>query len=164
MNTQELLPRFQSVRKVAGGWSARCPAHEDGTASLSIAIGDDGRTLLHCHAGCELNAILGKAGLTARDLFSANGNGRAPTGKCEIVATYDYRDERDGLLFQVCRFAPKDFRQRAPKPDGGWEWKLGNTRRVPYRLPELLAADPAMIVCVTEGEKDVDRLRAMGLI
>ena len=34
---------------------------------------------------------------------------------------------------------------------------------VPYRLPELLAADPAVPVHLGEGEKDVDRLRALGL-
>jgi hypothetical protein len=34
---------------------------------------------------------------------------------------------------------------------------------VPYRLPELLAADPAVPVQLGEGEKDVDRLRALGL-
>jgi 5S rRNA maturation endonuclease (ribonuclease M5) len=32
-----------------------------------------------------------------------------------------------------------------------------------YRLPELLAADPAVQVHLGEGEKDVDRLRALGL-
>jgi hypothetical protein len=32
-----------------------------------------------------------------------------------------------------------------------------------YRLPELLAADPAVPVHLGEGEKDVDRLRALGL-
>ena len=164
MNTQELLPRFQGVRQVTGGFSALCPAHEDRDASLSISVGDDGRTLLHCHAGCALDEILGKVGLQKRDLFSSNGNGRVPNAKKEIVVAYDYRDESGNLLFQVCRFAPKDFRQRAPKPDGGWDWKLGSTRRVPYRLPELLAADPAAIVYIPEGEKDCDRLHVLGLI
>ena len=32
-----------------------------------------------------------------------------------------------------------------------------------YRLPELLAADPSVPVHLGEGEKDVDRLRALGL-
>ena len=33
---------------------------------------------------------------------------------------------------------------------------------VPYRLPELLAADPRPVY-VPEGEKDVDRLRGLGV-
>ena len=34
---------------------------------------------------------------------------------------------------------------------------------VPYRLPELLAADPTVPVYLGEGEKDVDRLRGLGV-
>jgi putative DNA primase/helicase len=37
-------------------------------------------------------------------------------------------------------------------------------RRVLYRLPELLAADPAAVVFVPEGEKDVDAMRALGFV
>lgn len=33
-----------------------------------------------------------------------------------------------------------------------------------YRLPELLSSDPAQIVFVAGGEKDVDRLGQEGLI
>jgi hypothetical protein len=43
-----------------------------------------------------------------------------------------------GLLYQVVRFAPKDFRQRRPDGPGGWTWNLKGVRRVLYRLFELL--------------------------
>jgi antitoxin (DNA-binding transcriptional repressor) of toxin-antitoxin stability system len=82
-----------------------------------------------------------------------------------IVATYDYRDEAGQLLFQVVRLEPKSFRQRRPDvsaPDG-WTWKLGDTRRVLYRLPEVLAAIAAgETIFVVEGEKDVAALIAHG--
>ncbi len=42
--------------------------------------------------------------------------------------------------------------------------KFPGAQLVPYRLPELLAAGPATPVYVTEGEKDVDRLRSLGLV
>lgn len=89
-----------------------------------------------------------------------NGGGRAKT----IVAEYDYRDERGKLLFQVVRLVPRSFPQRRPDGTGGWIWKLGKIRRVPYRLPELLAADPDQPIFVAEGEKDVENLRALGLV
>jgi len=77
-----------------------------------------------------------------------------------IVATYDYVDVTGELLFQVVRFEPKEFRQR--RPDGGrWAWGLGRTRPVVYRLPEVLAAETVHLV---EGEKDVERLRTLGLV
>jgi len=80
-------------------------------------------------------------------------------------AVYDYRDEEGRLLFQVVRFRfPKDFRQRRPDGPGRWVWNLTGVRRVPYRLPELLQSDRAEVVFIPEGEKDVERLRSLGLV
>jgi hypothetical protein len=80
------------------------------------------------------------------------------------VAIYDYRNEQGELLFQVCRFEPKDFRQRRPDGKGCWIWKVQGTRQVPYRLPELLAAPSECIVFTVEGEKDADRLASLGFV
>lgn len=76
----------------------------------------------------------------------------------KLVKTYDYKDENRKLLFQVCRYEPKDFRQRAPNGKGGWNYKLNGVRRVLYRLPEILSTQEILIV---EGEKDSDTLRAL---
>lgn len=54
-----------------------------------------------------------------------------------IIKTYDYVDETGALLYQVCRLEPKSFRQRRPDGADGWIWKLGDVRRVLYRLPGL---------------------------
>lgn len=94
------------------------------------------------------------------DSTAVPSNGRRALGATgREVAPYDYRDEAGALLYQNVRLHPKDFRQR--RPDG--TWKTAGVRRVPYRLPELLAADPAAVVFVCEGEKDCDRLRSLGL-
>lgn len=45
-------------RRSGQGWVARCPAHNDGTPSLSINDGSDGRLLVHCHAGCDGSDVL----------------------------------------------------------------------------------------------------------
>ena len=81
-----------------------------------------------------------------------------------IVDTYDYTDEDGNFLFQVVRYDPKDFKQRRRDGKGGWIWDLEGVRRVLYRLPELMAADPAKPVFIVEGEKDADRLIQQGLI
>jgi hypothetical protein len=100
-----------------------------------------------------------------RDLFpsggTARGNGSGRLGR--IIATYEYQDEAGNLLYQVCRFDPKNFRQRRPDGNGGWTWKLGDTPRVLYRLPQLLAANRDGWVFVAEGEKDADSLVSVGL-
>jgi hypothetical protein len=46
--------------KVASGWLARCPAHDDRTPSLSIVDGDCGRPIVHCFAGCEWRDVLAR--------------------------------------------------------------------------------------------------------
>lgn len=148
--------------KVDQQWEARCPAHDDRRSSLSVSVGeDDGRVVLHCHAGCEPEAICQAIGLRLADLFPPKRDRRKQ--KSEIVDCYNYRDEQGQILFQVCRMKPKDFRQRVPKPEGGWQWKVKGVRRVLYRLPDLVAADPKSPVVVCEGEKDADRLRKLGL-
>ncbi|MGI8427379.1 MAG: hypothetical protein ACR2M4_12480 [Actinomycetota bacterium] len=90
--------------------------------------------------------------------------GRSSMKNADIVATYDYKDEKGQLLFQAVRLSPKGFSQRRPNGVGGWEWNLKGVRTVPYRLPDLLAAlsrhDPVFIV---EGEKDCDYLCDFGL-
>ena len=82
----------------------------------------------------------------------------------KIIATYDYRATDGVLLFQVVRFEPKDFRQRRPDDRGGWVWKMGGVPRVPFRLPELLAAIAAgQTIYIAEGEKGVGALEFIGL-
>lgn len=141
---------FPNARREGAGWAARCPAHDDRRASLSIGRGDDDRWLLHCHAGCTLDAILERANLTKNDLFPEKREAS------KAVATYRYVDEGGRHLYDVVRFDPKGFRQRAA--DGAWSTK--GLRRVLYRLPELQGRMQAVVV---EGEKDADRLRSINL-
>ncbi len=147
----DVLDRFPDAKRAGHGWTAKCPAHDDRTASLSIGTGDDGRALLHCHAGCSLEDLLAAVHLEASDLFPD----KATTTE-QIVTTYRYEDAGGAHVFDVCRFSPKDFRQR--RADGTWSMK--GVRRVLYRLRELQGRT---IAYVTEGEKDADRLRAIGL-
>jgi AAA domain len=100
--------------------------------------------------------------LRDRGLISgAPGNGGAAS--LSIVATYNYMDESGAPLFEVVRLSPKDFRQRRPNGKGGWNWSLGDARRVLYRLPEVRdAAASGRLVLVVEGEKDTDNLRKLG--
>jgi putative DNA primase/helicase len=154
MNVGEILSKLHGVRREGNGWKALCPAHGDKNPSLSIHQ-MDGRILLYCHAGCSAQAILAALAIEARDLFEDGRGGR------QIVAEYDYRDEKGELLFQVVRFEPKDFRQRRPDGNGGWTWKLNNTRRVLYRLADVMAAR-SVVIC--EGEKDCETARGLDLV
>ena len=72
-----LLEHLDGVRRSGRGWTARCPAHNDKTPSLSIAEGDDGRVLLNCFAGCETSSVIAALGLELADLFAEDGNDRS---------------------------------------------------------------------------------------
>ena len=64
LRSRGIEPRYRGT-----GYSCRCPAHEDRSPSLSINLGDAGRVLLKCHAGCPFDAVLAALGLRAADLF-----------------------------------------------------------------------------------------------
>jgi hypothetical protein len=147
-------------RRSGAGYSARCPAHEDKTPSLSLNEGEDGKVLIKCQAGCRTEEVVRALGLSLADLFMP----KEKKARSEIVATYDYTDESGQILFQVVRTYPrKDFFQRRPNGSGGWIRGLGTTRRVLYRLHEVVGAvADGATVFVTEGEKDADAIVRAG--
>jgi hypothetical protein len=147
--------------EISGGQvRAPGPGHSPKDRSLNIKLDTaaPGGFVVHSFAGD--NPILCKDFVRERlglDRFKANGKSR-------IIETYDYTDEDGEQLFQVCRFEPKDFRQRRLDGNGGWLWQLGETRRVVYRLPEVLeAASLGKPIFIVEGEKAADALVRLGV-
>ena len=70
MSVNNLLSRLDGVKPTgASCWIAKCPAHDDGHASLAIRELDDGRLLLHDFAGCDTSDVLEAVGLSFDDLF-----------------------------------------------------------------------------------------------
>jgi hypothetical protein len=111
MNAEAITRSLGGARRCGEGWSARCPSHEDRTASLTVRDGPNGKLLVRCQAGCEQGDVI--AALKDRGLWPEPPT-KVPKPKARIVATYDYQDEAGTSLFQVCRFDPKAFRQRKP--------------------------------------------------
>ena len=169
-----VLSRLEHVRrKPGGGYMATCPSHHDDKASLSIDQNPEGAVLLKCFAGCSLDDMLGRLGVPKSDLFplkeiggSGNGSGNGKDlgtyrGK-PITKIYHYRDEQGAPLFEVLRTEAKDFPCRHSDGNGGFAYNLQGVRRVPYRLPEMLAHKDDTLY-VVEGEKDVLTLVQLGL-
>ena len=69
--TAEAIAKALGGRKAGGGWTARCPAHDDRTPSLSIRDADNDRVLVRCHAGCDQGSVI--AALRGRGLWADNG-------------------------------------------------------------------------------------------
>ena len=73
----KLLELLEAVREVSPGqYVARCPAHDDKSPSLSIKGCDDGRVLVHCFAGCEVENVLSAVGLTFSDVMPSRVAGK----------------------------------------------------------------------------------------
>lgn len=187
MQLEDVLRRLEGVKRSGGGYSARCPAHEDKNASLSVKQGDNGGIVLHCHAGCTPEQVVGALGLSMQDLFPDGDRPRLdrrqehrtrqpakpePKEKPKRewvnggkpVARYAYTDAQGKELAAKRRKEYWDVYPDGSKKRGKdlrWEHAIPAGVIVPpYRLPELLGADT---VFLCEGEKDVDNLRAQGL-
>jgi putative DNA primase/helicase len=168
---ERVIAKLQDVKPAgAGKYMALCPVHDDKARSLSIKTGNDGNAVMYCHAQCTTSDIVAAIGLTMSDLFATSkppttaepspAKAQGVTTRPRLVKTYDYHDQHGELLYQVCRFEPKTFRQRRPIPTGDWVWGMGDTLPVPYRLPELIeAAAHGRQIFLVEGEKDADALR-----
>lgn len=171
-----VLGKLDAVRPQPGGrYMARCPAHDDGNASLSVGRGTEQPVVLHCHAGCDTADVLAAIGLGTTDISARNREDRQPDGEWmpgnrKAAAVYDYTDERGRLLFQVLRSTDKHFSQRHPDSakQSGWAWNLAGVTRVPYRLPRVRKAATGKvdgrIVYIVEGEKDVHAIEAAGAV
>jgi hypothetical protein len=117
MTADVLLSRLDRVRRTGRGrWTARCPAHNDRGPSLSIRELDDGRTLLHCFAGCDAGAIVVALGMELSDLFPARGSDdkrrareRLPFSAIDALRLVGHEVDEAALLIAVTSRTPEQL-------------------------------------------------------
>jgi 5S rRNA maturation endonuclease (ribonuclease M5) len=110
---------------------AQCLAHDDRVPSLTVTR-IEGQVLVHCHAECPIEDVVGAVGLQMRDLYDSREG-----------ADYRYPDGR-----VVYRMPNKTFRQS------------GNTKGCTLFHVEKIG--DATTINVVEGEKDVLAIEAAG--
>lgn len=140
---ERILDKLEGVKRTGVKATARCPAHEDSVASLSLkAI--EGRVLVYCFAGCHTEDVVTAIGWKMGDLYDDHKG-----------ATYEYADgvkakrwyDRDGK---------KHFNQTG---------HISNTNTVLFRLETVkMAVAAGNTVWMVEGEDDVRALESIGLI
>lgn len=132
------------VRQTGDRAVAQCPAHEDRTPSLSLTATQD-RTLIYCHAGCDLNDVLAALEMGKADLFD------------EPSTTYRYLGLDGRELRAVTREyqgARRRFRQSVRDQSSATPL---------YRLAQVNdAVNAGRVVYLVEGEEDVHAVEAMG--
>ena len=172
----------------------RCPAHDDTNPSMSVTIGDDDVVLWRCYAGCDQREVTDALRRSLPDIFdrsaprhsrraardtalraSPEATARAQSDRphYQHVCFYGYPDESGNPVHRVERKEAFDANgKRCGKafPQSHWngtDWSpgvKGITLRL-YHLPDIIrSADDGATVWYCEGEKDADRLKALGLV
>jgi hypothetical protein len=150
-----------------------CPFHEDHDPSLSVFQGKDGFwrwKCLGCNKGGDiLDFLMLKDDLKQGEALASLGIIEQPSSAAAKrgsksdqapAATYIYRDESGAPLYRKRKFSSRSYLTDRYE-NGKWVSKLGDTRRVLYDLPELVAASKVFLL---EGEKDCETVKALGLV
>ena len=168
MDFNGFLSKFEAVKGSGNQYQAKCPVHDDNTASLSIGL-RDGNILLHCQAGCNNKDIVSAIGLKMSDLFSKplqQQPTRKRTSSTLENETYNYSNVDGEPLYRVKRYVKDDkkcFCQEQYK-DGQYIKGMDGVSRVLYKLPDIAAAGLENNIYIVEGEKDADTLAKMGFV
>ena len=129
---------------------ARCPAHDDRRASLSIGVGTEGdpSAVLVCQAGCAVEDVLAAIGLDKAALFDQSVRSAGTGSSSDPAADLSLRQRgRQRSCSRSAWFAhPERFLQRLPGRGPDWKGGIGDVRRVLYRLPQVMEADRLPVV------------------
>lgn len=158
-----VLSRLDNPKRSSGCWKARCPAHDDSHASLSVKEYPDGSAGVKCFTGCTTDQVLSAMGLERRHLFPDQS---APTGPVRRVHVYEDDNRRPFARKTVVKYP--DGRKDGwweHSEDGGKTWERGEgDKRLLYRYPEVLdAIRDGKPVYLNEGERGADTCCLMGL-
>ena len=181
-----VLSRLEHVRRGPRGVTARCPAHDDKSPSLSVGVGNDGRVLLKCHAGCAPEAIVTSIGLTLADLFPSDQDTARPTTPVrskapgwtslrsaaraaatrlngEVARIHEYPTSDRSPHFAVVRLQTGTSKTFRPLRFQSGRWQSGDPAGpLPlFRLPELADTDEVLVV---EGEVCAEVAAELGFV
>ena len=162
---KEIASHLEKARPNSdGSFTARCPAHNDRTPSLSISDGEDNVVLWHCHAGCSQDAVyeaMLRVGAVKQHKVSEYSGDIAFPPDYPNPRQHIYRDQNGTPVFVV---------DRLPDPDGGKTFRqhgldshnshnMDGVTRLPYQLHHWHSHESIIVV---EGEQGVEALNRAG--
>lgn len=173
MTFEEVISRFEVKSRYKNRVQAVCPAHPDKQASLTVSRGRTG-TLIHCHAGCQIDDILVAVGLKKSDLFDSNKQQGSSwkryiesREKRQIEAIYNYVDCNGAYMYTKIRLQGKKLLYGILKNDRFQYGLQGQNRRelkALYFNPQAVekAIKEGKTIFYVEGEKDCNTLIKRG--
>src|SRR5262245_6871052 len=147
------------------GQGQRCHGYISGDRKTVFCARSEhaGSARLDPGSNCYMHAARGPCACGKEHAPADPAQARRRKRRGTVERVHQYPNATGNVVHETVRFKdPKGFSQRRPLGNGKYEWSLKKIRTVLYRLPELLAADPAAIVWICEGEKDCDRLALHG--
>lgn len=187
MNFNSIVDHFEITKRFnKEKVQAKCPAHADNNASLTISHKGN-KTVLHCHAGCTTEEVCNAVGLRIGNLFDEEMQiEKIKETNSNIEAVYKFTDEEGRLLYEKIRFKGKKFSHRRyingsivwgmeegiytetfpgsneySKKDriGAKEKWFPSQEHSLYNIHNLVqAVKEEQIIFIVEGEKDADNL------
>lgn len=151
-----------------GTLSFNCPAHDDGRASGSLAVSQNGRPLLKCHAGCTNREIAQALGFKAdRDLYSAldgrlNGKSRTPRKVVVRGAVRDAQKKAASIPDATTRVvvlavAARDVRRQASTQGNRAGRREQQNESVAHHPAALRSATGGACTTATRSEREETR-------
>lgn len=187
-------PAFETLVRGCGGTpkgdhaTVRCPNHDDASPSLSVTLDPDGVVLWKCHGPCDQRELTDTIQRRWPELWDGSQTTARPSAKgagavtvpnenlaLRHVCFYTYTDEAGAPRHRVERQEAigKDGRKRKSFPQSHWtgkSWAPGVPEATVgelslYNLTDIISsAAGGETVWYCEGEKDADRLHALGLV
>lgn len=169
------LSHFQIMKRYRDKAQAKCPAHDDRQASLTITKGQR-CTLFKCHAGCQTEDVLQAAGLELKDTFYEHRQANVEKWKSyvearekrKIEAIYNYYSVNGDYAYTKLRLENKkiiygklsndrfSYGLGHDKPRKSYMAVYGDIQTVKKSISE------GRTIFIPEGEKDVDTLTQKG--
>ena len=179
MTYEEILSNLTVKYRGHSAAQCICPAHHDSVASLTVSH-REGKTLLHCHAGCSTEDVLAAVGLTLKDLFDSHNNFKSIKDNTEkwkfyiekregkkIEAIYHYHNLAGNYMYTKVRLVGKVMRYGILKNSRfsyGLDGKKRSQLKAIYgdlqQISNAISNQKTIFYC--EGEKDVDTLSKHG--
>lgn len=158
---EEIVSKFNNVKRKGNSIMASCPCHKDNKPSLSLSF-SEGKTLIYCHAGCRTEDIVDAVGLEMTDLFvEGKKNKTAKSWRdslgSDVEALYDYGD------YYKVRYKNKKILYGYVQ-NNNFEWGMpAGVQKTMYNIEKVKnAIKNGYPVYICEGEKDVDTLTKIG--
>lgn len=173
-----IVPSLAKIAELLGGdvhgAEVLCPGpgHSAGDRSLSVKPDPADREgfVTHSFSGdsfedCRdhVRNLLGLPERKPEPLQKTNGGKAAWT----MLAEYVYHDQNGQPYLKVRKYRDDSGKKQFPQyhwDDNGWAKGKPHGPKIPYRLPELIAAPTTATIYFCEGEKDADALARLGFV